>query len=234
MNPSILASPSALALLTLLSFATGCSEADSGTNNVEYVDADVDPEPEPDAEPLPESCDESCAGCCDGDVCRSGTADDACGFAGAACFDCGARGYCDAEGIPTCEIDAATRWDLLVISGKLPATNEDGGSWDVSGGPPDAFVRAFFNDAKVGETSNISDTLEPAWNEVLVENMRADEIDRLYIEVIDSDLIGDDLISACNLPPFAFDIFDGGAPFEFPCNVGPGFTLTLQVRATSL
>jgi hypothetical protein len=184
---------------------------------------------------IADSCAATCGGCCDGDTCVEISGPTTCGVGGDACQSCGSGRTCE-DGI--CVLDLDSRWDLVLISGSIPATKPDGKSWDPFNGLPDPFVRVQRIDGLVRqnfESATIDNTLAPVWNEIAFGDLSARELLQSgYVwEAWDRDLSSSELIDRCasNPPAFREDDF-AGALFSFACPASEpgGQQLVLRFR----
>jgi hypothetical protein len=173
------------------------------------------------------SCKASCtAGCCTVAGCQPGTAPSACGKGGAACSACGTGQQCSGG---ACTLDANVLFDFVAVGARVPATNQTGGSWDAFSGLPDPFLKAT-SGAATGETPNVSNTLAPLWNKVVLSGLSAATLKAsLNIELRDSDVAADDHMGGCAVPlnDAAFD----GALHSVACpKVADGVALSVDYR----
>lgn len=149
------------------------------------------------------SCKATClTGCCTAQGCQDGTAANLCGTGGGACVDCGYGRTCD--GTHACQLDTTSLWDFQAVSAQIPATKADGTSWDLFGGLPDPYLKAYASmgtSSVNGQTSVQTDTLTPAWGDTVLSGISAQEMmNNLSIEVWDQDeLDPDDLIGNCRI-----------------------------------
>lgn len=149
----------------------------------------------------------NCDGCCDGDECRPGNDDDSCGGGGAACQACGEWGACGEASI--CEVAGDSRWDLLVESATVSASNREGGDWDGDGDLPDVYARVRVFDTSDGAREEQTDSIEdltPAWNQTVLTEIAGSSLEGLVIELLDSDGNADDSIGICHVPPRLEDL----------------------------
>ena len=152
------------------------------------------------------SCSRSCDGCCDGSgtdvACQAdgSSNDEACGIDGVMCRACSAGTTCSAG---ACEAEPESEWDLVVIDGELNPRNLDDGAWDFGGGRPDPRVEVVVEDDVSGfdgQTSDLTDTLTPTWEETTVTAVKARQLmSRIEITVVDNDTIPnpDDFVGTC-------------------------------------
>lgn len=208
-------------LFSLAICAAACS---SGTSQ----DDGEDLEPGPDAgstqradaaPPVDDSCGPAnCNGCCDGKICLGGNANNTCGAGGDACFDCGSHSVC-VQGFGSCDIDPNSKWNIMAVDAKVPEKKANGkDTWDVGGGLPDLFAKAELNGTELGETSVVKDTLTPAWdNEVIVTSVRAEDVAKVSIELIDKDLASDDPVGKCKIPAPSYETYKAGSSYSFHC-----------------
>ncbi len=176
----------------------------------------------------------NCDGCCDGDVCRTGTSDFACGAFGNLCLECAddeacggglcvvpggcfsdedcgqgevcVNGQCEAEGIAPDSL-----WDVLVLDAVVLRDPPRGG-WDVFD-EADPYVEVTVNSTQeTGRTSTIEDTLTPDWGEVVLEFVRADNLQAggLTMTMLDEDSISrDEVMGNCGVSVNNADVFGG-------------------------
>ncbi|MEM9067048.1 MAG: PDZ domain-containing protein [Myxococcota bacterium] len=91
---------------------------------------------------------------------------------------------------PTTNVQAPP--DLLRLrftSAVIPPRQRGDSSWDDDGTPPDVFVRVYRNDEQMYESPIAEDTLAPAWEDAVTENLRIGGTDRVRIELWDSESI---------------------------------------------
>lgn len=132
-----------------------------------------------------------------------------------------------------CEADPESEWRLVLIGADLPESKEDGSGWDWFNGDPDAKIRVLL-DSDDGQEWDVespvdSDTLNPVWDVVMLDGIKAKHFDYLRFEAVDSDADWDDDIGACK--PFE------SAPIEFTgeqiscsANLGGARVLTIRYR----
>lgn len=214
----------ALWFAAVCALTAACSSDDGGSGGGGGPDAGViDPgggTPDGGGQPPTEECAASCDGCCDGDACLSGTSPNACGLDGEACEVCD-PGFVCAEG--GCTVDPTSRWDVLADSAEVFEDNAGGTPWDSGGGLPDPYVEMKTNDGVEdvdGSTDASADTLAPAWNEVVLEDLPAgalvdkgisttildddgvlndsDSMGTCRITFDDADFTGDNLTAVCS------------------------------------
>ena len=186
------------------------------------------------------SCTATCSGCCTGSICNETSQFDsaACGDDGDVCRVCGAATICTNG---DCVPDNLTRWDLVILSGIVSATNPQNGSWDAFGGLPDPKLCVGSQDDPSVCVAPISNTLTPVWNggAVIAANLTPSDIyGNLFWSMYDHDPTSfDDIIGICLLqefrPGMGYEIFDGNVhTFECtPANAsGNGFFTRWSVR----
>lgn len=141
-----------------------------------------------------------CNGCrSEDDSCHPGTDLAACGEVGGTCLPCFPGQECTAG---DCVIPASSRWDLRAVRAELPYTNASGQSWDPSGGLPDPFIRveAGTTTTREGESNVLQDTLEPGWDEVLLDGVSAAELrEQWLVRIFDVDGSQEERISNCGV-----------------------------------
>jgi hypothetical protein len=81
---------------------------------------------------------------------------------------------------------------LTILDGQINARRRGDLVWDEGEGRPDAFVRVYRDDRLLFETPAQPDTLEPAWNATVPENVTITPTSRLRFEVWDRDPLGAD------------------------------------------
>jgi hypothetical protein len=62
------------------------------------------------------------------------------------------------------DTDLGHAWTITAVGATISPTKTDGSAWDTDGTPPDAYAKMFVDNVLVGTTSQIDDTLEPAWS----------------------------------------------------------------------
>jgi hypothetical protein len=137
-------------------------------------------------------CVESCVGCCDGERCLRGTADDACGSNGEACFGCRNGFECSSSG--SCRLDPNGQWDVVAVGATIVQSTVSG---DPTSGP-DPYLEVTVGD-RSAKTSSQDNKFRVDWNEVTVDRAKASAIksDLSYI-LWDEDLRNDDkIVSDC-------------------------------------
>lgn len=92
---------------------------------------------------------------------------------------------------------------------------------DLWGNPPDAFVKVFVKDSKVGETYVVSKS-NPKWDTTVKHNL-AKVNDELKLQVWDKDLKNHDLLGVCYA-----QVTRGS--FTHPCTLSKGGTLTYSYK----
>ncbi len=89
------------------------------------------------------------------------------------------------------DIDApADLWRLRFTRAVVPPRQRGDRPWDEDGTPPDPFVRLYRGDRQVYESPIAHDTLTPAWDDALTENLRLPSTRELRIELWDDDGVG--------------------------------------------
>jgi hypothetical protein len=169
------------------------------------------------------SCRVTCtSGCCSSAGCQAGTSPSACGTNGEACVNCGAGRTCNPTS-RTCALDTASTWDFFVSSAALPSTTKGGSAWDLFGGLPDPYLRAFSSEGASthnGQTPTRNDTVSPAYGVAPLRGIRASElISNTFVDVWDEDFDFDDLIGGCRIP-ISTGNFDGRL-YSFTCAATP-------------
>lgn len=219
-------------IMILLLLCAGC-----GTASMEDASPDAGPDAGPieeraDADVGPQPCSSAtCDGCCDGNTCLSGTSGGACGSSGESCTDCGVHGICENSGANTCQIDPNSKWNIVAVRAVIPDLKENGDAWDIGGGAPDPFARAYDDDDdELGSSATIDNTFTPEWNENVAEAVRADSIGDVVIQLVDNDVGSDDNIGRCSLPLFSYDAFVSGEERNITCNDASGYQLTLLME----
>lgn len=103
--------------------------------------------------------------------------------------------------------------------------NQQGGSWDSNGNPPDPKVELHLNGEKILETPNQSNTFSATYDETVTALILAGSI--LEARVLDVDGNADDLILSCFADPLSPDLLRGRAVL---CE-DPGIaTLTFRIE----
>lgn len=156
------------------------------------------------------SCQATCInGCCSAAGCQTGNSAKACGKGGEACADCGVGRTCKSG---ACVLDTTSLWDVYISSGSVPSTNKSNSSWDVFGGAPDPYLKAFSSEgASVhsGQTQVKKDSTVPSWSETPLSGVKASELlSNFSIEIWDSDVDFDDFMGGCKVT-LATSSFDG-------------------------
>jgi hypothetical protein len=125
----------------------------------------------------------------------------------------------------TCALDTGSTWDFFVSSASLPPTTKRGFAWDLFGGLPDPYLRAFSSEGASthnGPTPTLNDTLSPAWGVAPLRGIRASElISNTFIDIWDSDATSDDLIGGCRIPISTAN-FDGRL-YSYTCGATPDY-----------
>jgi len=195
--------------------------------------------PPPPPPPPPEVCSlQSCAtGCCSGTTCESGNEVEACGGASTACVNCNARGTYGVCTNQVCDVDEASRWDLLILDASLPIHNLENQNWD-PGGLPDAHVTVMIETATPGtfttrDTTTVNDSITPKWNELVFSNVTARQLEVISFKMMDTDGNADDKIGFC-AATLGFAEFDGQTNSvtcpRSSANGNSEFTIRYQVR----
>ncbi len=155
-------------------------------------------------------CAETCGGCCSGDVCLGGNAGNACGDNGAFCQDCGPGRLCQGN---TCALDPRSRWDVLLLSAVVSATNANGDAWDAFGGNPDPYIQMTTTDGVTSaeaRSTTLNDTTSPSWFENVLTNVVAEALlGSLIFRVFDDDTFSDTAMASCSTR-LEESFFDGG------------------------
>jgi len=180
------------------------------------------------------TCKAACTnGCCTGATCNPGNTNAACGKSGDSCVACAGGKTCNAG---VCAVADTSRFDLVLFSATVPATNLSGGAWDVFNGLPDVFAKMVSVEGASrheGTTAVLDDTRTPNWNATVLSNVAASELKRsVRIDLFDSDINFDDTIGGCAVPitDLAFD----GSLRTGSCaatTTGVAFTFTYRLRA---
>lgn len=176
-------------------------------------------------------CEVSCSGCCVDGECKDGTADEACGRDGNACQSCAESFGCEQRATGgACVLQKDSKWNLVVVRGKVPETRKTektfGGTkdekWDELS-KPDVYLKVTNDSAsQSAETSVAKDSLEPSWEETVLEGVQAGDLTdspKTTLELVDDDFVDNDHIATCDIQFKAkFDLgqFDGTAQ-EFTC-----------------
>jgi hypothetical protein len=138
-------------------------------------------------------------GCCREGQCVTNRNDQVCGTAGAACHVCVDCFRCGTQG--SCEPTPSARWTVICQSAVIAAMKPSGMTWDAappatSGIAPDTFCELTIDDDDTGETTVITDSLTPMWNQSVNptggENVTASLLmsaqNRWSIAIIDQDI----------------------------------------------
>lgn len=83
---------------------------------------------------------------------------------------------------------------MTIVSAQVPERNRGNSNWDDGGGRPDPFVRVYRDDVLVFESSTQDDTITPAWNQDLPQNIEIPPNASFRLEVWDRDAVGADPI----------------------------------------
>jgi hypothetical protein len=109
----------------------------------------------------------------------------------------------------TCENAFGRFYKIKVISAVFTETNASGGTWDPLGGLPDPKVNLDINGTTFSSPV-ISDTLSPVWNYLSPAVLIPGGSD-FKINVVDSDIAGDDAAWGCENNPLGADLIRAGA-----------------------
>jgi hypothetical protein len=133
----------------------------------------------------------NCSGCCFNNACQVGSANAACGRAGAACSTCPSHQACSAS--QACALDPNQQWNVLISSATI-APDNNGSAWDGDGSAPDVF--AAFPDAPVN-TSVKNDALAPSWapGEGVFAPASLLTTTGIRVQLFDQDLVSNDTIT---------------------------------------
>ena len=126
-------------------------------------------------------------------------------------------------------------YQLVIVSGEVPAKKVDGSSWDAFGGLPDPFLTitlATSDTAKnqTVKTSTKSDTLTPEWNETVASSLTSDDISSVQLVMTDADLTSytNDAIGDCTA---SLTLASGTQTVSCPASGGgPGFTVKYELK----
>lgn len=174
------------------------------------------------------ACISTCGGCCDGDQCLAGDSQSSCGSSGALCQACGVNTVCEDTG---CVPDPMALWNIRIVDGILPVSDEDGDAWDPFNELPDPYVEVEVVGMS-GSTEVQDNTVFPAWDEIVLEGVSTVQLqDDVEFTVWDSDFDFDDNLATCTLS-IEDDMF--GGTFDLTCsNVKTGFefwTITFSIE----
>ena len=141
-----------------------------------------------------DSCATSCAGCCNGSTCETGASDGACGSAGDMCAVCGAGRTCESG---TCVVGSTSRWELVLVAGRVSDVNPMGESWDTLNSLPDPVVDVTLYDSTTTTSYRNTSTIAqndatPVWNESQLTGVPAEAFRKWTLDVWDSDFDADD------------------------------------------
>ncbi len=181
----------------------------------------------PDAGHQPsDQCAATCEGCCDGDACLSGTSPNACGEGGDACAVCDPGFVCGEGG---CTVDLTSRWDVLADGADVFEDNAGGTPWDSGGGLPDPYVEMATDDGVedlAGSTGSMGDTLQPLWNQVVLEDVPAAALvdNGLSTTILDDDgiLNGSDSMGTCLISIGDADFTGNAVTYACPFDADAG------------
>jgi len=225
--------------IALIATTTACSTASDVTVEPDGGSSTPPPQPPPPPPDPPKVCSlQSCAsGCCAGNTCESGTDVEACGGAGAACVNCNAHGSYGLCTNQVCDVNEASRWDLIIVDASLPIHNLSNENWD-PGGLPDAHVTVMIQTETPGtfftrDTVTVNDSIAPKWNQVLFSNVTARQLEVISFKMMDTDGNADDKIGFC-AATLGFSEFDTQTnSVTCPRSSASGnseFTMRYQVR----
>jgi len=190
----------------LLGFAILLAACDGGSNANPQPDAGRLPDAAPTADAAPPTH-------CGNGVCEVGETISTCpqDCAAATCTPSDPNS-CTGETVcigTTCENAFGRFYKVKVISAVIPEKNASGGAWDPFGGLPDPKVNVTVNGTTFS-TPVINDTLMPVWN-FLSDPVLIPGGSDFKINVVDSDLTGDDQILGCENNPLGADLIRAGA-----------------------
>jgi hypothetical protein len=126
-----------------------------------------------------------------------------------------------------CESAYGREWVITIEGGSLPERNPDGGSWDIAGGAPDAFV-VIELDGETCITSTQDDTLFPTWNEECRFTIDSDST--WIISIVDEDFAEHDLIHATTEATIPISMLRQGEKEISVAGMDPWLTLSLRPR----
>ena len=156
-------------------------------------------------EPQGDTCAATCVGCCDGEDCKQGSSNAACGSDGASCQACPSGFECDGTG--SCEVPPQSRWNVIAAETTIVESTVGG---DLTNGPDPKLKMTIGED--YWETSVVDNKYRATWNEVVAEGVSAKRIqsDASY-ELIDDDTASDDIIVSDCKPGFDDEDFASGS-----------------------
>lgn len=100
-----------------------------------------------------------------------------------------------------CIVDAASQWDVVVMSARIPMYDASGAPWDGFGGLPDPYARVSAAEGTatyVGQTPVAANTLVPSWAARVLSAVPASALrGGITFRFFDDDAAIDDDINAC-------------------------------------
>ncbi len=160
---------------------------------------------------VPPKCDAtSCpAGCCDSKgLCKSGTADDACGSAGGTCKACDTASEACFAG--ACKTKGSGSWKVTLVSLVVEGTSSWGGTCGMESSCDPYVVLTVGTTNPTTATSAIkADTNNPTWSQELLNAPEADLLAKFAVEVWDDDYGPDEAIGKCELKVTSADLTAG-------------------------
>ena len=139
---------------------------------------------------------------------RGGTAGTGTGGRGGAGGGCGVCPACTRCTSGACTPDPASLWKLWCVRAAITQTKPTGASWDAVAGTaaaPDPKCAFWLGNSSASETSTLSDTFMPEWNESITPGSRftasllSSQSSPWSIRVTDEDPLGSDAI--CSISP---------------------------------
>jgi hypothetical protein len=109
----------------------------------------------------------------------------------------------------SCENAFGRNYHIRVIGAVFTEKKANGDSWDLAGGLPDGKTTVKI-DSVAATTPVINDTLTPDWNFLSSPTLIPGGA-VLQIDVVDSDVLGDDPAWSCTNNPLSADLIRGGA-----------------------
>jgi len=158
------------------------------------------------------------SGCCDSSkVCKNGTADTACGTAGASCSACKSSEVCTSY---KCQPKSSALYKVILEKlVKEKAFTCD--SWP--GGECDFYLEVEVGPIKATSTTK-ANTDNPVWNEVLATATAQQITKKLYAKVYDDDWPVDQYVGECKPSVSNADIAKGSLSVECGVSSSMGFT----------
>lgn len=142
----------------------------------------------------------TCAGCCDGDACLGGASTAGCGSGGNVCMACAPGFLCAGA---TCEVDGASRWNLVLEYLEVSSTYYTDEAWDGFGGAPDPFVVVLAGSTPsiIGRSGTATDVFAVSYDGTPVAtDVRADLLQAyLTFRAFDEDVTSNDRVGECGL-----------------------------------